>query len=688
MVNDEFIEKVNEELEKIKEEELKRLEDLEDEKEEEEREIIVDRLSGDTKRIEAIETLEDENDESISKDKKSISEEKNEAIEKSSGNDDKNKKKKKIIITVILLIIALLIIVVVIWLLFFNKKESREVDKEEKLSKAEQQEIIDNYGEAIEGIIAVYYDKQKVLLEYDHAIKLVDFSESVVCKTHEIYEDGLVYLDKCTINDEKTKCSYGEKQEPKEEPEEAKGAIKVYVNKSSKEAILTEPKVVDNYDVYSFNIEGAYSELTLLRTRNNPYIFYYDQDYNVQMINFKTNEKALKGINYDAILPIKDGNNFETNFVAVKKNDKWGIYNLNTGNCIVYPRYDFIAPNLAMGTSGPPLYAEALETSKVAVIYNGSMGVIDYTNGEEVIQIIYNGMLKSGNYLFATDSKNNGHILDYDGNEYLNNFNKVYGFIDGKYALVNDKSTIKLVGLNGKLIYNYGEIDLGEYNFGLPYNGGALFQFSKNNNDYENCIEVIYDSSTKKGEVKNSSCGGIAKPVLYLYPKKKTDVTVSFEHPEYLETTYPKFTGSWQVKADTNGDLLDKYGKYYYALYWDEAKVHSVDFSRGYYVEAANAINFLEQKLTYIGLSKKEMNEFIMYWLPVLEKNKKSLVYFELTEERESYNKIYISPKPDSLLRLTIHIKKVNKKVNIRKQNLTKFQRKGFVAVEWGGTTY
>ena len=77
-----------------------------------------------------------------------------------------------------------------------------------------------------------------------------------------------------------------------------------------------------------------------------------------------------------------------------------------------------------------------------------------------------------------------------------------------------------------------------------------------------------------------------------------------------------------------------------------------------------------------------------MYWLPVMEKNGKNLVYFELTEERESYNKLLISPKPDSMLRLVIHIKKVDKKVNIPKQSLSKFRRVGFTAVEWGGTTY
>ena len=77
-----------------------------------------------------------------------------------------------------------------------------------------------------------------------------------------------------------------------------------------------------------------------------------------------------------------------------------------------------------------------------------------------------------------------------------------------------------------------------------------------------------------------------------------------------------------------------------------------------------------------------------MYWLPILEKNGKNLVYFELTDEREAVNRLKISPKPDSLLRIVIHVKKVNKKVSIKEQKLSSFNREGFTAVEWGGTTY
>lgn len=178
------------------------------------------------------------------------------------------------------------------------------------------------------------------------------------------------------------------------------------------------------------------------------------------------------------------------------------------------------------------------------------------------------------------------------------------------------------------------------------------------------------------------------KPILYLYPEKGTNVSVKLQNEDKLLTTYPQYKNGWNVFAKANGDLYDENGKYYYALYWDELNPNSVDFQTGFYVTKEKAISFLEEKLSIIGLNDRERNEFIMYWLPKLEENGKSLVYFELTEERELYNKLMISPKPDSLLRINMHIKKVEQEVFIKEQILSHFDRVGFVAVEWGGTIY
>lgn len=179
-----------------------------------------------------------------------------------------------------------------------------------------------------------------------------------------------------------------------------------------------------------------------------------------------------------------------------------------------------------------------------------------------------------------------------------------------------------------------------------------------------------------------------AKPVIYLYPENETEINVMFAKPELLTTTYPKFNSSWKVNVKPNGDMYDENGRYYYALYYEANGSKLNHFEEGFYVEKDDAIDFLEEKLSILGLNERESNEFIMYWLPVLEQNEKSLVYFETTESLQKKNKLIINPKPDSLLRINIHIKKVNKKVSIKEQELPRFERKGFSAVEWGGIKY
>ena len=178
------------------------------------------------------------------------------------------------------------------------------------------------------------------------------------------------------------------------------------------------------------------------------------------------------------------------------------------------------------------------------------------------------------------------------------------------------------------------------------------------------------------------------KPIIYLYPTEPTEVTVKYLNEENLITTYPKYAGEWRVFADVDGTLTDASGRQYYALFFDEARTHEVDFSTGFYVTADGAIAFLEEKLAALGFTEREADEFIMFWLPVLEKNGQSVVYFEQTAERDMECPLDVSPAPESVLRVIIHIKKVDAPALIEEQTLVPFERHGFTLVEWGGTTY
>ncbi|MBR5445154.1 MAG: hypothetical protein IKV57_03475 [Clostridia bacterium] len=182
--------------------------------------------------------------------------------------------------------------------------------------------------------------------------------------------------------------------------------------------------------------------------------------------------------------------------------------------------------------------------------------------------------------------------------------------------------------------------------------------------------------------------GGYAKPVLYLYPEETTDVTVTFARPELLTTVYPIYGDGWQVTAEPDGTLTDAGGREYYALYWEESGHIPVDFTTGFCVSGEDATAFLEEKLDALGLTHREANEMILYWLPILEKNAYSLVYFELTGSREAYNRLQIEPVPDSLLRIAVHIKAVKEPVQVKEQILPRWERTGFAAVEWGGVIH
>ena len=638
----------------------------------------------DTKRIEEVHETREERRERLEE------QEKEEVVEESKKEDKedkekKPKKKKKIWIFVIIGIVVIALIVLLVILLLNGNKKKIDTNVKKTLSNKEQKEIINGYGEALEGIIGVYYTNQNVLLKFEDAEKLVNYNHKVKCSTHEIYEDGKVYLNKCKIDGKSTKYSYGEEQK---EPEfDGNTSFKVYYDESSNKASLDK---INGAKEYIVNTGGKFTEVTLLsKNKSLQYVGWFDEDYNVHIANYLDGKQVLPNISYTSVEPIYSDGSY-TNYAGVRIGDKYAVYNYVTGDKITSTIYDYIRSNFGMGVTGPSFSIPTLEgTDNIIVGRDNNTSVINYLNGRTIIGN-YSYLFVSGDYILASDSDdyNSKDVYDFNGKRYFEGkYDMIYDIVEGRYMLVNQDNHILLVNTNGTVLNDFGDdTDVGSYNFGLKYNDGALFQINKKDSRTD-CFEYIY-SKANGSERKTTECGGIAKPILYLYPKKTTNVTVTFEHPELLETTYPKFRNKWSVKANKNGDLYDYNDKYYYGLYWDEKKVHDVDFSTGFYVEDDDAIDFLEEKLEYIGLSDRERNEFITYWLPILEKNKKSLVYFELTNERESYNKINISPKPDTLLRVVIHIKKVNKKTEIKKEVLTHTARRGFVAVEWGGTTY
>ena len=174
------------------------------------------------------------------------------------------------------------------------------------------------------------------------------------------------------------------------------------------------------------------------------------------------------------------------------------------------------------------------------------------------------------------------------------------------------------------------------------------------------------------------------KPVLYLYPEVETKVDVTLEVDGTLTCTYPAYENGWSVTAAPDGTLRDSSGQVYRYLYWEAEQQAEFDFSRGFCVAGADTAAFLEEVLAQIGLNRAEANEFIVYWLPQMEKNAYNLIAFQ----DEAYTvgaQLQIDPAPESLLRVFMAWKPLSAPVTVEPQTFVPFVRSGFTVVEWGG---
>ncbi len=186
-----------------------------------------------------------------------------------------------------------------------------------------------------------------------------------------------------------------------------------------------------------------------------------------------------------------------------------------------------------------------------------------------------------------------------------------------------------------------------------------------------------------------ASFGGMAKkPVIYLYPQKKTKISVSVElHDAQMVAEYPKSKdGKWQVEASPRGNLVDfSSGKKYGYLFWEAEKKwgFTLDTSKSDCVSSKDVEVYLEKSLKTLGLNTREANDFIVYWLPVLEKNTYSLIEWKTTEYTDMA-KLHISPKPDTLIRVFMVFKKSDTITKTTPQKLQKARRSWYSVIEWG----
>ena len=205
--------------------------------------------------------------------------------------------------------------------------------------------------------------------------------------------------------------------------------------------------------------------------------------------------------------------------------------------------------------------------------------------------------------------------------------------------------------------------------------------------------EIMLDGCNKLNVTLNSDPNEpiimIKKPVIYLYTPIETKVSLKINFKGTLQTTFPKYDDGWEVIVQPNGQIFDvKTKRNYTSLFWDGAQNLSAEhynYKNGFVVDKENLAHFLIEKLELIGLNTTETNEFVQFWLPIMDKNDFNLVHFLINDDYNSISQNIVDPKPTTSLRIFMEFAKVEKNLKIEPQKLYKTNRKGFTLVEWGG---
>ena len=206
-------------------------------------------------------------------------------------------------------------------------------------------------------------------------------------------------------------------------------------------------------------------------------------------------------------------------------------------------------------------------------------------------------------------------------------------------------------------------------------------------------LALALTNAIKSGEFdqKNGNYGGAQpdKPVIYLYPTSPQEVSVKLKYDGQLTDIYPGFNqpDGWKVLAQPNGELTDLSTlKPYSYLFWEGKSSKPIALpDEGFVVKGSDTIEFLQQKLAYLGLTPKEYNEMIVYWLPKMQHNAYNHVYFATTSYTDTA-RLEVEPKPDSVLRVFMVFKPLDQPKQVKEQSLQTFERKGFSVIEWGGS--
>ena len=177
------------------------------------------------------------------------------------------------------------------------------------------------------------------------------------------------------------------------------------------------------------------------------------------------------------------------------------------------------------------------------------------------------------------------------------------------------------------------------------------------------------------------------EPIIYLYPQTTQSVSIAFNKIVNIYDSTPEYRNGWNVIADPTGKIINPSdGKSYPYLFWEGWSSIFPIQSNGFVVKQSEVSSFLTETLPKLGLNVKEKADFMETWIAYFSASPYYFITFLDQSVIDKIAPLQISPKPDTVIRILMDIKPLEKPVVVEEQKLKQTpQRKGFTMVEWGG---
>jgi hypothetical protein len=156
-----------------------------------------------------------------------------------------------------------------------------------------------------------------------------------------------------------------------------------------------------------------------------------------------------------------------------------------------------------------------------------------------------------------------------------------------------------------------------------------------------------------------------------------------------MSVSDPAYNGGWDVVADPRSNIKNLAdGKTYPYLFWEGQGDSIYEMPSYGFVTAQNDLEkTLVEKLSQQGLNQKEIMDFNEFWLPRMLKENKPYYFITFVSrgEIDKLAPLQINPVPETIIRVLMDYKGLDRYESFPEFKIKTPQRKGFTAVEWGG---